>query len=221
MTWSLRTGAALAAGLLAAGAAGAAPEDGSPGWWEPPAETPIADSIEPAVERYVREHFTPCALAGSAVPCFPVSVEVQGRVYSVRETLDNLQLDDRPVPGTLPTAEEMIQHGANPHPASGSVAFDPAAIACKTRQLLKKVQGKSTTYYLYRVWDRTGERAVLRDRPLDPEALAADPQFHYEPLGEFGDECQAIKAYRHRTHDLRLRREAEPEEDGVSTAPEH
>jgi hypothetical protein len=102
--------------------------------WLRPRETPIADSIEAAVEKYVREHFAPCGTTDDAVPCFPVTLEVKGRQYSVRETLDNLQFDSRPVPGP-PTAAEMIQHGANPRPTSASVGFDPKAVVCKTKQL--------------------------------------------------------------------------------------
>jgi hypothetical protein len=184
---------------------------GLPAWLRP-RETPIADSIEAAVEKYVREHFAPCGAAGDAVPCFPVSLEVKGRQYSVRETLDNLQLDNRPVPGGPPTAAEMIQYGANPRPTSASVGFDPKAVVCQTKQLLQRIQGKSRKYYLYRVWDETGERAVLRDRPLDPNALAGSPHVHYVPLGEFEDECEAIKAYRRSTHEVRVRREAESAE---------
>jgi hypothetical protein len=182
-------------------------------WLRPPSKTPIADSVERAVERFIRERLSPCGTA-DGVPCFPVSVEVEGRRYSVRETLENLEFDSRPVPGTPPTAAEMIEHGANPRPTSATVGFDPKAIVCKTRQLLKKIQGKSRTYYLYRVWDDTGERAVLRDRALDPAALAASPHVRYVSVGEFGDECEAIKAYLTTTHQVRARREAADAERG-------
>jgi len=178
----------------------------------PPSKTPIADSVEAAVERFIRERLSPCGTS-DGVPCFPVTVEVQGRRYSVRETLDDLEFDSsRPVPDTPPTAAEMIQHGANPRPTSAAVGFDPKAIVCKTKQLIEKIQGRSRKYYLYRVWDETGERAVLRDRPLDPNALAGSPHFRYLPLGEFGDECEAIRAYVTSTHDVRARREAESAE---------
>ena len=227
MAWLRRTSTVFLVGLLAAGGTpvraeeppsnppttGAtegearptrAPE--TPAWLRP-RETPIADSIEAAVEKYVREHFAPCGTTDDAVPCFPVTLEVKGRQYSVRETLDNLQLDSRPVSGAPPTPAEMIQHGANPRPTSASVGFDPKAVVCKTTQLLRKIQGKSRKYYLYRVWDETGERAVLRDQPLDPNELAGSPHFRYVPLGEFGDECEAVKAYLTTTHDVRMRRE--------------
>jgi hypothetical protein len=189
---------------------------------EPPrplSKTPIADSVDRVVEKLIRERYSPCRMAGR-VPCFPVTVEVQGRQYSVRETLENFEPDSRPVPGTPPTAAEMIQHGANPRPTSASVAFDPKAIVCKTRQLLRKIQGKSQRYYLYRVFDHTGERAVLRDRPLAPEALSASPQVHYVSLGDFGDECEAVKAYLRATHEVRVRREAADAERGDTTGLE-
>jgi hypothetical protein len=173
----------------------------------PPSETPIADSVDRVVAQFIRERLSPCATA-DGVPCFPVTVEVQGRQYSVRETLEHYELDSRPVPGTPPTPAEVSQYGANPRPTSGSVGFDPKAIVCKTRQLLRAVRGKSRTYYLYRLWDHTGERAVLRDRPLEPEELAASPHARYVPLGRFDDECEAVRAYLTATHDVRERREA-------------
>ena len=182
-------------------------------WPLPPSKTPIADSVERTVARFIRERLSPCGTT-DGVPCFPVTVEVQGRQYSVREALDNLELDNRPVSGTPPTAEEMIQHGANPRPTSAAVGFDPKAIVCKTRQLLKRIKGESRTYYLYRVWDHTGERAVLRDRALGPTALAASPHVRYVSLGEFGDECEAIKAYLTTTHEVRMRRDAADAERG-------
>jgi hypothetical protein len=213
--------------VLAAVVAGGGPvellggeEHGDPATTEPerrsrlqPRKTPLADSVDRVVATLIRERYSPCGTTQS-VPCFPVSVELEGRHYSVRETLENLELGDGPVPGTLPTASEMIQHGANPHPTSAGVGFDfsgfnSKAIGCKTKQLLKKIQGKAQTYYLYRVWDETGERAVLRDRPFTPDSLAGSPYFNYVPLGEFGDECEAIAAYRRSMHELRAQRESD------------
>ena len=80
------------------------------------------------------------------------------------------------------------------------------------------IQGKSRKYYLYRFWDHTGERAVLRDRPLDPETLAGSPHVQYVSLGEFGDECEAVKAYLAATHEVRIRREAAGAERGDTPA---
>jgi hypothetical protein len=187
--------------------------------WLRSRETPIADSIESAVEEYVRAHYAPCGPGVDAVPCFPVTLEVKGRQYSVREALENLELDGRTVSGGAPTHAEMIQHGANPRPTSAGVSFDPAAIGCKTKQLLRKIRGRSQKYYLYRVWDETGERAVLRDTPLDPNELARSPEFRYVPLGEFADECEAVRAYLTTTHDVRYRRETSGASKGVETSP--
>jgi hypothetical protein len=192
---------------------------GLPDWLEPPAETPIADSIEPAVERFFRENLASCELAGEGVPCFPVSVQVQGRQYSVMETLENLQLDEGPAPGGPPTAAEISQQGANPRPTSAGVGFDPKAIVCKTKQLLRSIKGQSRTYYLYRVWDEAGERAVLRDTPIDPDSLARSPRFRYVILGEFGDECAAVEAYLKATHEVRLRRERGVSEEAGRRLP--
>ena len=222
--------AAVAAAALSTAAGGspapAAPQDvKAPGSPEvsntpsgPASETPIADSIEPAVERFVRERLAPCG-GSEAVPCFPITLEVEGRRYSVREGLENLHFDGGPVPGAPPTHEELIQQGANPRPASGSVGFDPKALVCKTRQLIDKVQGKSRTYYLYKVWDETGERALLRDRPLDPRAPGS-VHFQYVSLGEFGDECEAIRAYQRSTHEIRARREADGPQPGSGSGLE-
>jgi hypothetical protein len=41
------------------------------------------------------------------------------------------------------------------------------------------------------------------------DELARTPGFQYVSLGEFGDECEAIQAYRRSTHQIRLEREAE------------
>jgi hypothetical protein len=160
----------------------------------PHSQTPIADSVEPAVDRFVRALPSPCGRADPDVPCFPVSVEVQGRRYSVVESLRNLELDDRPSPSRPPTSAEMTPYRAGaPLSASGGVGFDPV---CAVKGLLKKIGGKSRIYFLYRVWDQAGERALLRDRPLEPSAYDGVPGVEYELLGRFGDECEAIKAYR-------------------------
>jgi hypothetical protein len=228
-SWPDWAGTALLASALSVGLCGALRgseenaeatpgEAGEVPWRWPPPDTPIADSVDPTVAKLIRERFSPCD-ASNDVPCFPVTVEVKGHRYSVRETLEHLELDSRPAPGP-PSAAEMIQYGANPHPTSAGVGVDPKSIVCKTRQLLRGIRGESRTYYLYRLWDRTGERAVLRDRPLDPEALMPSPQVRYEPLGEFQDECEAIEAYRTTTHEVRMHREAEEAKRGNRPAPE-
>jgi hypothetical protein len=64
------------------------------------------------------------------------------------------------------------------------------------KNLVRKVSGGNTTFYLYRTWDARGERPLLTDRPLDPKAYAANPDFHYEYLGKYGGECEAVAAWR-------------------------
>ena len=99
------------------------------------------------------------------VPCFAVSVEVQGRQYSVVESLRNLELDDRPSPSRPPTTAEMAPYMAGaPLSASGGVGFDPV---CAVKALLKKIGGRSRAFYLYRVRDEAGER-------FDPGQPGAD-----------------------------------------------
>ena len=171
----------------------------------------IRESVDPAVAEFIREH-SPCDPAtGGDVPCFPVLVEVKAPEYSVKGDLDRNPFDHRPMPGP-PTPEELSRFGANPLPASGTVSFDPI---CKTKQLVRKIFGRGRTYYVYRVWDHTGERAVLREEPLDPAEFAGAPRFQYESVGQFGDECDAIKAYLKVTHDLRMAREASGGEGSV------
>jgi hypothetical protein len=180
-------------------------ETSAPPWPYSPRPRPIRESVERVVARVIQEH-SPCGPAGEeGVPCFPVLVELEAPEYSVRDSLRNMQLDDRPMPGP-PTAAEMNRYGANPLPASATVGFDPI---CKTKQLVRKIFGRGQTYYVYRVWDHTGERAVLRDRPMAPEEFAGAPQFHYESLGRFGDECEALKAYRKAMREARRTREGE------------
>jgi hypothetical protein len=180
--------------------------------------TPIADSIEPAVGRFVSRHPSPCALADPDVPCFPVSIEVQGRQYSVVESLRNLELDNRPSPNRPPTTAEMAPYRAGaPLSSSGGVAIDPV---CAVKALFKKIGGRSRTYYLYRVRDQAGERAVLRDRPLETSTYDGVPGVEYEPLGRFGDECEAIKAYRKALRAARARHEQTDPGEASDGTPE-
>jgi hypothetical protein len=200
-----------------AGEGGASPDDRppTPPWAYSPDPRPIRESVDRAVARVIEE-YSPCGPAGEKrVPCFPVLVELEAPEYSVKDSLRKLELDDRPMPGP-PTPAELNRFSANPLPVSGTVGFDPI---CKTKQLVQKIFGKGRTYYVYRVWDHTGERAVLREHPLDPAEFAGAPEFHYESLGRFGDECEAIKAYRKATHDARLAREGRAS-GGENPAPQ-
>jgi len=164
---------------------------------------PIAESVDRAVDELILKHFSSCGRSeGEDVPCFPVSVERKWQ-YSVAGSLEHLEFDSRPTPGRPPTVAEMS--GARPGPlsASGSVSFDPV---CKGRQLLKAITGRSRTYYLYRVWDENGEHAVLRDQPMAAAEWSGRPAFQYVELGSFGDECEAIAAWRKALRETRARR---------------
>ena len=61
---------------------------------------------------------------------------------------------------------------------------------------MKKLSGKNTTFHLYRIWDARGEHPLLTDQVLDPKAYAANLDFHYEYLGKFDGECEAVAAWR-------------------------
>lgn len=171
---------------------------------------PIAGSVDRAVDELIRRHFSSCGPAeGRDVPCFPVSVERRWQ-YSVADSLEHLKFDDTPTPGRPPTLSEMS--GARPGPlsASGGVSFDPV---CKGRQLWKAITGGSRTYHLYRVWDRDGEHAVLRDHAMAASEWGSAPRVHYVELGSFGDECEAIAAWRAALRETRARRESGREQE--------
>ena len=195
--------AALASSLLTLPAAGANQGD-RPAY--PPPEKPIAASIDPIVERYVQERLLPCLRAeAEGLPCFPVSVETEGPRYSVAESLRQLRFDDAPSQDRPPTVAEMGPY--RPGPLSAYGTFFTGDPVCKTKWLLGKIAGKGRTYYLYRVWDATGERADMRDRPLDPDRFADVPAFRYEPLGQFDDECEALAAYRRLQREIASRKD--------------
>lgn len=237
--WPRRVGGALLAGALATGVARPdelaldtqvhaadeapapdqkAPNASAPEGSEisPPARRSLAESIDEAVARFIRER-TPCGLAGDDIPCFPAAVELEAPEYSVKDLLRDMQGDGLPVPPSVPTHGEIIQGGANPRPVSGGVGAGPD-LGCKTKQLFRKLTGRGRTYYVYRVWDATGERGMIREQPLDADEFAGAPRFQYELLGRFGDECEAIKTYRKVGHEARVRQgEAPPDSDSTST----
>lgn len=156
--------------------------------------TPIRDSIDRAVEAVVLKHLLPCDQAKrQGVPCFPVAVEEEGPRFSVAEALRRYRGTGSPAPGPPTVAEIQSQMSGAPQSASGGVGFDPV---CSAKNLVKKLSGKNTTFYLYRTWDARGERPMLTDRPLDPKAYAANADFHYEYLGKFDGECAAVAAWR-------------------------
>jgi len=90
-------------------------------------------------------------------------------------------------------AEIQDQMSGAPQSASGSVSFDPV---CTARNLVRKLSGSNTTFYLYRMRDERGERPLLTDRELDPKAYAANADVRYEYLGKFDGECAAVAAWR-------------------------
>jgi hypothetical protein len=166
---------------------------------------PIRDSIDRAVEAVLLAHERPCERAGRmGVPCFPVSIEQQGPRFSVAEALRRYRGVGSPAPGPPTVAEMQRQLSGAPLSASGGVGFDPV---CSTKNLLKKLSGRSTTFHLYRMWDARGERPMLTDRVLDPKAYAANLDVHYEYMGQFDGECEAVAAWRKA---LRKAKEREP-----------
>jgi hypothetical protein len=160
----------------------------------PASRRPIRDSIDRVLDAVVLAHMKPCDVAQrQGVPCFPVSVEQEGPRFSVAEALRRYRGTGSPAPGVPTVAEIQGQMSGAPQSASGSVGFDPV---CTVKNLVRKVSGRTTTYHLYRTWDARGERPLLTDRPLDPKAYAANPDFHYEYLGKFDGECAAVAAWR-------------------------
>lgn len=163
--------------------------------------TPIRDSIDRAVEAVVLKHLRPCGRSEQqGVPCFPMSVEEEGPRFSVAEALRRYRGTGSPAPGPPTVAEIQSQMSGAPQSASGGAGFDPV---CTVKKLFGKLSG--TTFYLYRTWDARGERPMLTDHPLDPKAYAANVAFHYELLGKYSGECEAVAAWR-----AALRKATEP-----------
>jgi hypothetical protein len=153
---------------------------------------PVHDSIDKVVESVVVAHMKPCDVAQQqGVPCFPVSVEQEGPRFSVAEALRRYRATGRPAPGVPTVAEIQGQMSGAPQSASGGVGFDPV---CTAKKLFGKKAG--TTFHLYRTWDARGERPLLTDHLLDPKAYALNPDFHYEYLGKYDGECEAVAAWR-------------------------
>jgi hypothetical protein len=191
----LRVAVAVVLGLV--GAPGLAPaEDAAPSRrparpWRP---RPIHDSIERVVDRVVEARLRPCNRATQqGVPCFPVTTEQEGPRFSVAEALRRYRGTGSPAPGVPTAAEIQGQMSGAPRSASGGVGFDPV---CSTKNLVRKLSGRNTTFHLYRTWDAGGERPLLTDHLLDPTDYATRTDFHYEYLGQFDGECAAIAAWR-------------------------
>jgi len=142
----------------------------------------------------VLAHMKPCDVAQQrGVPCFPVSVEQEGPRFSVAEALRRYRATGSPAPGPPTVAEIQGQMSGAPQSASGGVGFDPV---CTAKNLVRKLSGRNSTFYLYRMTDERGDRPLLTDRELDPKAYAANPHVQYEYLGRFDGECAAVAAWR-------------------------
>lgn len=138
-----------------------------------------------------RQRKEPCAKArAEGVPCFPVSTDIYGPIFSVRDSLRDLGAKNGPGPNRPPTTSELTPF--RPGSATPSVplaSFDPG---CVVKSALKALKGKNDVYYLYRVRGPQGERVALYDHQLDPAGYQGDLEF----LGRFEGECEALAAYR-------------------------
>lgn len=171
--------------------------------------TPIRDSIDRVVERVVLSHLGPCELAArKGIPCFPTGIEQEGPRFSVAEALRSYRGTGSPAPGVPTVSEIQGQMSGAIQSASGGVGMDPV---CTTKNLWKKIRGKTTTYHLYRTWDERGERPLLSDHLLDAEDYRANPMFHFEYLGKYDGECAAVAAWNKALRDA-VDRRPEPEE---------
>ncbi len=175
---------------------------------------PIHDSIDRVVDAVVDAHMQPCDVARQqGVPCFPVSVEQEGPRFSVAEALRRYRATGGPAPGVPTRAEIQQQMSGAPQSASGGVSFD---LVCTAKNLVKKLSGGASTFYLYRMWDERGvERPLLTDHQIDPKSFAINPAVRYDFLGKFGGECEAVAAWRQA---LRKATEPKPYPDDWSEA---
>jgi hypothetical protein len=155
----------------------------------PRSKTPIADSVGPVVEEYLRRQRELCARAIlEGLPCFPVSVEAEAAKpqYSVAESLRQWRAPGTEGPrgpaATSPYGTPIV-----------GVTFDPV---CAVKAIGNFLRGRNDTYYLYRVWGETGEQVIMREHPLDPNAYAAITSFRYELVAKIDGVCEAIAAWR-------------------------
>ena len=173
-----------------------------------PRRTPIRDSVDRVIDRVVLAHLGPCRLAGrEGVPCFPISIDRERR-YSVADSMRSYRGTGPASPSVPTTADIQGQMSGAPQSASGGVGFDPV---CTVKNLVKKLSGNGTTYYLYRTWDARGERPMMTDRKLDPFEYQSSPGFRFEYLGSFDSECAAVAAW---NKALRDAVEKKPEAEG-------
>jgi hypothetical protein len=174
-----------------------------------PRRTPIRDSVDRVVDRVVLAHLGPCRLAGrEGVPCFPISIDRESPRYSVADSMRGYRGTGPASPSVPTTADIQGQmSGAPTYPPSGP-SFDPV---CTVKNLLKKLSGNGTTYYLYKTWDARGERPMMTDHKLDPFEYQSSPGFRFEYLGSYDSECAAVAAWNKALRDA-VERKPEPEE---------
>ena len=160
-------------------AAGQAQDRPAPSPSPSPSPSPvgtIASSIDRVVQEVEDARLAPCRPSVDAgLPCFSAAVEAKAD-YSVAEYLRQLHLG-------------KAGHSANGH---GGITIDPV---CSVKHVLKKLAKKNDTYYLYRVWDRTGAHAVMKEQPFSPSVFEGIPEFHFEFLGKVDGECAAVQAF--------------------------
>ena len=145
---------------------------------------PISGSVDRVVERFLAEKSEPCLPAqDQGLPCFPTTIEKPKPEDSVAESFRRFK-DDGNYPRLV-----LSPQGT---PIVG-VGFDPF---CAAKSLGKAIRGKNDTYYLYRVWTREGERAILRDRMFLPGSFMAVPDMQYEFVAKIDGECEAVAAWR-------------------------
>ena len=173
-----------------------------------PRRTPIRDSVDRVIDRVVLAHLGPCQLAGrDGVPCFPISIDRERR-YSVADSMRSYRGTGAASPSVPTTADIQGQMSGAPQSASGGAGFDPV---CTVKNLVKKLSGNGTTYYLYKTWDARGERPMMTDHKLEPFEYQSSPGFRFEYLGSFDSECAAVAAW---NKALRDAVEKKPEAEG-------
>jgi hypothetical protein len=173
------------------------------------AGTPVRESVDRAVGHVIETHLRPCDRAGREnVPCFPVLVEEQGPRYSVAQSLRDYRPDGSPAPDLNPTVADVQSHLSGAlQSASGGVGLDPV---CAAKGLWKKLKGTGGPYYLYRTWDRLGERPLLSDHELAPDDYDSYPEFRFVLLGKYGGECEAVSAWRKALREATAREDEGP-----------
>ncbi len=204
-----------AAGLQTAAIAGTEDSTTTPSPVKRPKRR-LIDQIDEAVAEVLRAHQKPCAQADrEGVPCFPVTLTVDGPRYSVAESMRNYRTDGRdktPSPNRPPTGDEVSKYLSGATKSTvGGVSFDPV---CTVKSLVRLVKGGATTFYLYRLRDANGEHPLLTDRDLGPNPVPTRPDITYEFMGKYTDECKAIAAWRHA-----VRNPTSPEETKGSADP--